>query len=226
MIQFPPTTDPFGRQLLDSFKRESKDCRTLKIAKHANIYTCGDKGEHIYVIERGQVKLLMITPGGKECLLAIHSAGDVFGELILSGLNERLETAIAMETSLLKMVPVSKFISRLAHDSLFEAFIRYLVARIADQQEKITNLATANSEIRLGKVLLQLARKLGRKDLRSIVIEYKITHEELSEMVGTTRPRISEFMRKFRDRNLIEITKERFIKIKEKSLNQFLNQKT
>ena len=57
---------------------------------------------------------------------------------------------------------------------------------------------TVDSEQRLGQTLLQLARTMGKKDRRSIRIELKISHEELSEMVGTTRPRVSVFMRRFR----------------------------
>jgi CRP/FNR family transcriptional regulator, cyclic AMP receptor protein len=55
----------------------------VKIARHANVYTCGDQDEMVYFIESGQVKLPMLSSEGKECLLAIHSAGDVFGELCL-----------------------------------------------------------------------------------------------------------------------------------------------
>jgi CRP-like cAMP-binding protein len=69
---------------------------------------------------------------------------------------------------------------------------------------------------------LQLARKLGKKDPRSIRIENKISHEELSEMVGTTRPRISMFMQRFRELGLIEISADHYLIIKEKKLAAYL----
>jgi hypothetical protein len=69
-----------------------------------------------------------------------------------------------------------------------------------------------------------LARKLGKQDPRSIRIEHKISHEELSEMVGTTRPRISKFMQRFRILGLIETSAERFLIIKEKKLTDYLAQ--
>ena len=213
----------FKKQIRNSLKFETKNSRTIRFAKHANIYTCGDKDEYVYFIEKGQIKLLMTTPGGNQCLLAIYTAGDVFGELCLSGLGERLETANAMKESLVKKIPCSKFFLRLKDDSLLEEFVKYLTLRIADQQDIITNLVTADSEQRLGKTLLILARKLGEPDPRSITIKHKITHEELSEMVGTTRPRISEFMRRFRERNLIEMSSDRYIIVKEKNLTDYLN---
>jgi CRP-like cAMP-binding protein len=79
-----------------------------------------------------------------------------------------------------------------------------------------------NSEQRLGETLLALARKLGQPDPRSTRIEHKITHEELSAMVGTTRPRITRFMLLFRALGLIEITPEHFLIIKEKKLADYL----
>jgi len=71
----------------------------------------------VYFIESGQIKLLMLSPGGKECLLAIHVAGDIFGELCLSGLGARLETAIAMEETIIKQIPCSNFFARLGRDA-------------------------------------------------------------------------------------------------------------
>src|SRR5262245_60305906 len=224
MIQQTPQVDLFKQQLRDSLQRETLNARALKIARHTNVYSCGDQDEMVYFIESGQIKLLMLSPEGKECLLAIHTAGDIFGELCLSGLGSRLETAIVMEESTLKQIPSSSFFARLRSDLLFEGFVQYLAVRIADQQQVIANLVTDDSEQRLGKTLLQLARKLGKQDPRSIRIEHKISHEELSEMVGATRPRISKFMQRFRILGLIETSAERFLIIKEKKLTDYLAQ--
>ena len=122
----------------------------------------------------------------------------------------------------LKTNPLSQFFARLGSDALFAGFVQYLAVRIADQQQAIANLVTVDSEQRLGKTLLQLARKLGKKDPRSIRIELKISHEELSEMVGTTRPRISMFMQRFRNLGLIETNENHFLVIKEKKLTDYL----
>jgi len=223
-IQQTPQADEFKQQLRDSLVRETMNSRAVKIARHANVYTCGDQDEMIYFIESGQIKLLMLSSEGKECLLAIHSAGDVFGELCLSGLGTRLETAIAMKQTILKQIPSSQFLGRLSHDSLFEGFVRYLAVRIADQQQVIANLVTVDSEQRLGQTLLQLARTMGKKDPRSIRIELRISHEELSGMVGTTRPRISLFMQRFHNLGLIETNRDHFLIIKEKKLTDYLAQ--
>ena len=222
MIQQTAQADKFKQQLRESLQRDSLNSHAVKIARHANVYTCGDQDAMIYFIESGQIKLLMLSPEGKECLLAIHSAGDIFGELSLSGSGSRLETATAMEEASLKQIPCSQFLARLSRDSLLSGFVRYLAGRIADQQQVIANMVTVDSEQRLGKTLLQLARTLGKKEPRGLRIELQISHEELSEMVGTTRPRITLFIQRFQDLGLIEKSFRRSLIIQEEKLTSYL----
>jgi CRP/FNR family cyclic AMP-dependent transcriptional regulator len=223
-IQQTPKAEEFRHQLRSSLQHETLNSRAIKVARHDNVYTSGDQDEMVYFIESGQIKLLMLSADGKECLLAIHSDGDIFGELCLSGLGARLETATAMKATILKQIPCSQFFARLSRDALFEGFVRYLAVRIADQQQVIANLVTVDSEQRLGRTLLRLARTMGKKDPRSIRIELRISHEELSEMVGTTRPRVSLFMQRFHNLGLMETNKDRFLVIKEKKLADYLAQ--
>jgi CRP-like cAMP-binding protein len=223
-IQHTPQVDEFKKQLRDSLAHETRNTRAVTIARHVNVYTAGDPSEMIYFIESGQIKLLILSAEGRECLLAIHGAGDIFGEMGLSGLGARGDTATTMKATTLKQVSCAQFLARLSHDSLIDGFVRYLAVRIADQQQVIANLVTVDSEQRLGQTLLQLARSMGKKDPHSIRIELKISHEELSEMVGTTRPRISFFMQRFRHLGLIETNKDRFLIIKEKNLTDYLAQ--
>lgn len=223
-IQNTSHDDQFKQQLSNSLQRETVNSRTIKVARHANVYTAGDQDEAVYFIESGQIKLLTHSAEGRECLLAIHSDGDIFGELCLSGLGSRQSTATAMIATTLKRIPHRQFMACLSRDSLFEGFVRYLAVRIAEQQQIIANLVTVDSEQRLGKTLLQLAHTLGKKNHDKTRIELKISHDELSEMVGTTRPRISLFMERFRHLGLIESSKERFLVIKENKLTDYLAQ--
>ena len=93
MIQQTPEAERFKQQMRDSLQHETLNSRAVTIPRHANVYTCGDQDEMVYFIETGQIKLLLLSPEGKECLLAIHSGGDIFGELCLAGLGARHETA-------------------------------------------------------------------------------------------------------------------------------------
>lgn len=223
MIRQIPPVDLFKQQLRTTLRQETQH-RTLQFAKQTHIYTCGDQEEQVYFIESGQVKLLMLSPEGNECLLAILSAGDIFGELCLSGLSERTETAVAMTKTMVRVLPSARFFARLRDDGLLEGFVQYLAVRIADQQTMIANLATANSEQRLGKTLLQLARTLGKQDPRSIRIEQRISHEELAAMIGASRSRVSTYMHHFHELGLIEFSAERFLIVKEHRLMDYLAQ--
>ncbi len=223
MSQTAPVSDLFKLQLRASLELETTNSSAKEYAKNTTIYTFGDHSDCVYFIESGQIKLTMSSPGGKECLVAIHTAGDVFGEMCLSGVVGRRESATAMRQTVVKQIQCSKFFSRLVNDSLLEGFVKYLAVRISDQQDVISNLMTIDSEQRLGKTLLLLARKLGEQNRHSLIIEQRITHDELSKMVGTTRPRIGAFLGKFRKLNLITLSPHGFIIVKEERLTAYLD---
>jgi CRP/FNR family cyclic AMP-dependent transcriptional regulator len=219
-----PTSDtsPFKGQMRESLLQEAGNMNWLQVNKHDNVYTIGDAAECVYFIESGMIKLVVVTPEGKECTVAIHAEGDVFGELSLSQDLGRLETATAMEDTVLKRIPASRFLNRLAQDGLLQGLVRYLAERVADQQQVIANLVTVDSEQRLGRTLLQLAKKLGKAGIHNVTIELKISQEELATIVGTTRPRISVFMQRFRNLDLLEMSAEHFIVINQKKLTAYL----
>jgi len=222
MLSQTPQAQHFLERMLASLREDMRHAATRTITKHANVYTCGDHDAMVYVIDHGHIKLAVVSPEGKQCLLAIYAAGDIFGELCLAEGSGRRETATAMEETIVKQIPCSQFLLRLSQDTLLEGFVRYLAVRIADQQQVITNLVTVDSEQRLARTLLQLAQKLGQHDPRSIRIVCRISHAELAEMVGTTRPRISLFMKHFRDLGLIELTVENHLIIKEQLLTVYV----
>jgi CRP/FNR family transcriptional regulator, cyclic AMP receptor protein len=222
MIRPIPPMTHFRERLRELLQHEMCQTGAFIVRKHLNVYASGDHDEMVYFIEDGKITQRMLSYGGKQCLLAIYTTGELFGELCLVEDGERKETATAMEDTILKSIPCAHFLLRLRQTSLLEEFIRYLAMRIADQQQAIANFVTMDSEQRLGKTLLQLAKKFSQKDPCHLRIRQKISHEELSEMVGTTRPRISQFMRRFRELGLIEITKEHHLIIKEEPFRRYL----
>ncbi|HEX8998301.1 MAG TPA: Crp/Fnr family transcriptional regulator [Blastocatellia bacterium] len=224
MIQENIEGDRFKKRMSESLRRETIHSQTSKFAKYDLVYNCGDQDATIYFIESGQIKLYMLSPDNKECLLAIHTTGEIFGELCLSGLGVRQETASAMEATVIKQIPSSRFLARLSRDSLFEGYVQHLAVRIADQLQAIANLVTVDNEQRLGQTLLTLARTLGKEDPHSKRIELNLTDQQLSEMVGTTEHQIGIFMQRFRNLGLIETNKDQFLIIEEKKLGAYLTQ--
>ena len=200
--------------------------RTIRLRRHDYVYYTGDTDERIYLVEIGQIKLIMPTMMGKECLLNIFTVGELFGESCLTGTGERMEAAVAMAETTLKCIHYRELLGYLSDNALhrqYEGIIQSLAKRIVEQQQSITDFATTNSEYRLGRTLLLLGEKLGKRGRLAIRIEHNISHEELSQIVGTTRPRVSWFIQKFRNLGLIDITAEHFIVIKDKELANYLS---
>lgn len=224
MEQQIPKAQQFRAQLQESLRAEIMNFATIQVSKNQRVYLRGDPAERIYFIECGQIKLLKLSPEGKECVLTILTAGDLFGETCLADPHPRQESAMVMRDARLIRIPRAEFLRHLSRHALMDGFVQYLVARIAEQQQVIAHLITVDSEHRLGETLLLLAHKLGQPDPRSTRIEQRITHEELSEMVGTTRPRVTKFMLKFRGLGLIEVSPERGLIVKEQQLADYLAQ--
>src|SRR5262245_15814954 len=109
MIWDTSSARTFAARMRESLSRHDPGFRSLRFAKHKTIFVCGDAAESVYFIESGHVKLLMLSPEGKECLLAIHIGGDTFGELCLAGAGRREETAVAMEDTVVKELPCEIF---------------------------------------------------------------------------------------------------------------------
>jgi len=193
----------------------------VRVPRNAHVFNVGDRDDGLYLIESGQVKTVTYSRDGKQCLLSIYTTGDVFGELCLLSTG-RAETATAMRSTTLRRIPATKFRAALADHELLESFLGYLTLRLTEQQQVITNLVTMDSERRLAAVLLILADKLGKRQALGTRIEQRITQEELSGMVGTTRSRVGYFLKRFSEAGLVRRTSDSFLVIDEHSLTNFL----
>jgi CRP/FNR family transcriptional regulator, cyclic AMP receptor protein len=221
------TSDPCLEALRHLLQSGALRTNTITTRRRDYVYYMGDNDERIYLIERGQIKLIMPTLTGKECLLNIFTVGDLFGESCLTGVGERMEAAVAMEETTLRCIHYRDLLVYLRDNALhkqYQSIIQCLATRLVEQQQSITDFATTNSEYRLGRTLLLLGDKLGKREPRAIRIEHNISHEELSQIVGTTRPRVSGFIQKFKSLGLLDITAEHFLVIKEKELANYLSQ--
>jgi CRP-like cAMP-binding protein len=195
--------------------------QTVFVPKQCNLYMSGDKDGMIYWIHSGHVKLIVNTSRGKECLLDIYAAGDFFGESSLLSAEARLETATAMDASVVKKLPCELFLAGLNLPES-RSFITQLGGRLLEQRRFITDLTTLNCECRLGKVLLRLGSRLGRPHSEGRIIDLRISQEELSHLVGTTRPRVTEFMNKFRKLGMVNLGVGQRIIVNEPRLLSYL----
>jgi len=206
--------------LRDLFDRAGRTDTRVRIDAQQSIYATGDEDDAMYLIESGQVKLSMASAEGKDCLLAIYTAGDAFGESCFTGSGKRFESATAMQPTIVRRASRRDFIAEAERSSSMEKLLRHLATRLAERQTNVFDLITMDSERRLAKVLLSFTEKLGTIEGTHVRLE-RISHEELSQIVGTTRPRITAFLQHFRSMGLI--TKEgRAIKVDREKMVEFL----
>jgi CRP/FNR family cyclic AMP-dependent transcriptional regulator len=185
------------------------------------VYATGDDDDSLYLIDAGQVKLSMASAEGKDCLLAIYGAGEVFGESCFGAAHKRAETATTMLGCVIRRATRRDFLKQVEHHGAIEALLQHLADRLDDRQCAVFDLITNDSEQRLAKVLLAFAERLGTPDGPFLRLDQRISHEELSQIVGTTRPRITAFMQRFRTLGLID-TSGREIRVHRQRARQFL----
>jgi CRP/FNR family cyclic AMP-dependent transcriptional regulator len=198
-----PVQQPcFGTQLSRYLRTAPHPVQSVRFGRNDFLYVSGQRDGHLYLIESGRVKALMHAPSGKSCLLGIFSRGDIIGESCLLG-DERGETVVAMRPTVVTKVPKAVFVDVLATAGLVEECLRYQCARLSEQRQAIALLVTVDSELRLAITLQRLAGQFGRKWPDGLRIEQRLTHEELSDMVGTTRSRIGYFLKRFREAGIL-----------------------
>ena len=207
--------------LRDLFDRPTLLASRLRLDGQQLVYATGEEDEAMYLVEQGQVKISMASEEGKDCLLAIYGPGEMFGESCFNGTRRRCETATTMTFTIARRASKREFLAEVDRARAFELLLRHLAQRLEDRQNAVFDLITNDSEQRLAKVLLTFAEKLGRADGPFLRLEHRISHEELSQIVGTTRPRITAFMQRFRTMGLIE-TVGRSISVHRQRIRAFL----
>lgn len=174
----------------------------LKPQKKEVLFSQGDPAEAVFYLQAGEVKLTVVSPKGKEAVVAILEPTHFFGEACLAGQAVRMETATSMEDSIVVRIEKAAMIRLLHEDPAFsERFTSYLLSRNVRIEEDLLDRLFNSSEKRLARVLLLLAH-FGKEGETEAVIP-KISQETLAEMVGTTRSRISFFMNKFKKLGLV-----------------------
>jgi len=178
--------------------------RTVSKCQPQDIIFCqGDRADSVYYVESGKVKLSVTSASGKEAVIAVLGDGDFFGEGSLISQPVRLATATALGESTLDRIDKSQMLRVLHEEAEFsDRFTAHLLTRNSRVEADLVDQLMNSSEKRLARTLLLLAN-FG-KDGRPEPITTKISQETLAEMVGTTRPRISFFMNKFRKLGFID----------------------
>src|SRR6202795_1528586 len=169
----------------------------LEFSKDQIVFAQGDVADTIFYIQKGRVKVVVISEQGKEAVVGILEPGQFFGEGCMNGHSLRISTTTAMEQCLVTSITKTAMLETLHSEPTFsEMFMAYLLTRNSRIEEDLIDQLFNSSEKRLARLLLLLAN-FG-KDGSPQSISPNISQETLAEMIGTTRSRVSFFMNKFR----------------------------
>jgi len=171
--------------------------KILAVPKKQTIFTQGDEADAVFYVQKGKVKLTVVSKTGKEATIGILSEGNFFGEGSLAGQALRMGSAAAMTDCQLLRIEKKAMMAALHREHAFsDMFVAYLLARNIRYEEDLVDQLFNSSEKRLARVLLMLAH-FGKEGVPETVVP-GISQETLAEMVGTTRSRVSFFMNRFR----------------------------
>jgi CRP/FNR family transcriptional regulator, cyclic AMP receptor protein len=176
--------------------------KSVTVARKQGIFTQGDAADAIFYIQKGKVRLTVVSKIGKEATIAMLSEGNFFGEGSLAGQALRMGSAAAMTDCQLLRIEKKAMMDALHREHAFsDMFVAYLLGRNIRFEEDLVDQLFNSSEKRLARVLLMLAH-FGKEGVPETVVP-KISQETLAEIVGTTRSRVSFFMNRFRKMGFI-----------------------
>ena len=180
------------------------------------IFGEGEAADAVYILRRGMVKLSSLSDKGRETILHILKPDEVFGELLLSQ-QQRAFTAVTLEDSVVAIISKESFVELLSTvPAIALTFIRLLSKRLASVERDLAEFGHTWSYHRLARVLLQLAENYGKEVPNGTLINVRLTHEDLANLIGTSRETVTTQLNRFTRMGLLKRDARRFIVAKSK----------
>lgn len=188
----------------EAMTRLAETVQIAEIRRRQVIYLPGDPGKTVYFVNGGRVKISKVTRDGKELTLAYRGPGELFGEVALVEGGPREEMAEAMENALLTEMERGDFERLIQTQPLLGLRLaRLLTQRRRDIENKIENLVFKDVNSKLAELLIRLATEFGVDDARGTLVALKITHQEMANLIGSTRETVSLTLSQFKRKGLI-----------------------
>jgi CRP-like cAMP-binding protein len=203
-------------------RKISELCAERRFREGTTVFGEGDPSDCLYILKSGVVKLISISPKGSEAILQILKPGQVFGELLLSR-ERRAFTALAAEDSVVTVISRQNLKELL---SLFPMvalnFIQVLSRRLADVEKGLADSSHTWSYHRLARVLLRLSEQYGEEVPTGTMITLRLTHEDLANLIGTSRETVTTQLNRFSRMGLLNRRARRIIVTRQR-LSEFIH---
>jgi CRP/FNR family cyclic AMP-dependent transcriptional regulator len=194
----------------------------LTFHKNETVFSQGEAADKVFYIQKGRVKVVVLSEQGKEAVVGIFESGQFFGEGCLNGHPLRISTTTALEDCVITAITKTAMLAVLHGEPKFsELFMSFLLSRNSRIEEDLVDQLFNSSEKRLARLLLLLANFGKEGSLQPIKVQ--VSQETLAEMIGTTRSRVSFFMNKFRKLGFISYNGK--IEVHNSLLNAVLHDK-
>jgi CRP/FNR family cyclic AMP-dependent transcriptional regulator len=201
-------------------QRVEQLCTERKYRMDATIFSKGDPGNALFIVKSGMVRILSLSEKGGETIVHILKEGAIFGELLLSE-EMRFFTAVAGTDAVVTVLPKGSLVELLAAiPTISKNFIRLLSKRLAKVERNFGDFGHTWSYNRLAKVLLRLCEEHGKETPTGTVIPLRLTHEDLANLIGTTRETVTTQMTRFRRRGLVK-RQDRLLVVNRSRLEEF-----
>ena len=178
-----------------------------KIPKETILFCEGDKGDMLYLILEGQVKATLLAEDGREVILSVLKAGELVGEMALFDLEERRSaTVITVDDCELLTLSGQQFLKVLNENpSIAMSVIKSLSRRLRDASSRIGNLVFLDTYARVGRYLVELGKSNGRYLADGSLLVTRPTHQDIANIIGTTRETVSRTLKELENQGLIKL---------------------
>lgn len=190
-----------------------KDNHVTKTFKKGDyIYLQNEEADKMYLVTEGQVKIGTFGENGKEITKAILTAGEVFGELILTGEERRRDFAIATENTVTCVIHKGEIKELMREHNGFSIFLmRIMGSRLLDMEQRLESLVFKDSRTRIVEFLKNLGERKGQRVGYETVVRTFMTHQEIANLTATSRQTVTTVLNELRSKNILTFNRRRLL---------------
>ncbi|WHZ24492.1 MAG: Transcriptional regulator, Crp/Fnr family [Nitrospira sp.] len=193
-----------------------------RVTKGALVYGQGDSAQSVFFLRQGFVKLTSLTEDGRELILRLHQAGEVFGELCHCT-GERREQAVAMEDSEIVELSFDEFVAHLqGNRPAFLLFLSNVAQQLSAAYDQIQTLSFSSTMERLVRTLGRLADEFGEPEGEWVRLTHYFRQDDLAQMIGARREVVSTLLNQLREQGLVTYARKNGLLLRRSGLDQFL----
>ncbi|QDV70155.1 Global nitrogen regulator [Rosistilla carotiformis] len=200
----------FANLPAEQIRRLESHCRVRSFAVRSLVYLPYQAADSVFLLTRGLVKVCHATPEGKQSTLAFIEPGELFGELALFDPSQRDEFVEVVNAASVVMIPAEELLHLMAQANAFAVGITKLVGlRRQRIQRRLRNLLFQSNRDRLIHLLLDLADQFGVPADSGVRLRIKLSHQELANLIGSTRESVTIVLGQLKSEGLIDVTRRR-----------------